>query len=607
MAEFHFLRPAWLLLLPIVAFVAWRLLSGRSVSGGWQKVVDSGLRPYVLAAPEALRERWLPIALGMTAAALLALALAGPAWDRLPVPAFRSDEALVVAMDLSRSMDAGDLEPSRLARAKLKLLSLLERRGSGQTALVVFSAHAFTVAPLTTDTATVAALVGSLQTDIMPSQGSYPEAGLTRAANLLGQAGMTAGQVLLVTDTDVSPQSVDVAQDLRRQGYVTHVLAVGTEDGAPIPRLEGGFMTDRSGQVIVPQLNPGELRRLAQIGGGRFARLTPDDRDLDALFPVEAVGSLQTAEDGEEFEADIWRDQGIWFALLLLPIVALGFRRGWIYLFVAGVALPLPEAHALTWSDLWLRPDQQGIEALEADEPVRAAQLFNDSEWRATASYRAGNFAASAQNLQGIDAPEAQYNRGNALARSGELSAAIDAYSRALEIDPGHEDAEYNRELVRELLEQQEQQQEEQQDSQPGDSDQQQSQASNEEGEQSDESESEQGDQSQEQSSETGDQQQAENQESDSESEASEDQQEAENDRDPEEAEGEAEDQEMQASLLPQDVEEWASEQAADQWLRRIPQDPGGLLRRKFLYQYQRLGVDQEGNYVWPGDEAEPW
>jgi Ca-activated chloride channel homolog len=80
-----------------------------------------------------------------------AVALAGPAWNRVELPVFRSDRAMVIALDLSRSMDAQDLTPSRLARARLKILDILERRASGQTALVVYSANAFTVTPLTTD------------------------------------------------------------------------------------------------------------------------------------------------------------------------------------------------------------------------------------------------------------------------------------------------------------------------------------------------------------------------------------------------------------------------------------------------------------------------
>ncbi len=606
MAEFHFLRPLWLLLLPVIAFVAWRLLSGRAGGGGWQPVVDPALRPHVLAAPGTLGQQRLPTLLGIVGAVILTLALAGPAWDRLPVPAFRTDEALVVAMDLSRSMDAGDVEPSRLALAKLKLLTLLERRGNGQTALVVFSAHAFTVTPLTTDNATVAALVGSLQTDIMPSQGSFPEAGLTRAASLLEQAGMTAGTILLVTDSEVSPQSLDAARDLRRDGYETSVLAVGTEEGAPIPRYEGGFLTDDRGQVVVPQLNLDGLRRLATIGGGRFARLTPDDRDLDLLFARSDVGTLRSDDENETYEADVWRDRGVWLTLLLLPVLALGFRRGWVYAFAGLVLLPGPEAQAFGWRDLWQRPDQQGVAALEAEDPQRAATLFEDPEWGAAASYRAGDFQSSARRLEGIQTPDGHYNRGNALAKSGDLAGAIDAYDRALEIAPEHADAEYNRDLVRELLEQQQQEQQQDQTEQNDDSGQQQAQASDDQGQQSDETQSNGSEQTEDQSSDSGEQRQADNEPGDSDSDPQ-NPDESENDAEPEADPGDQQQQELQASALPEDIEEWASEQAADQWLRRIPQDPGGLLRRKFLYQYQRLGVDQEGNYVWPGDEVSPW
>lgn len=159
-AEFHFLRPVWLLLVPVLIFVAWRVGSGRGAASGWRAVVDRALQPFVLREGTSGPSGRGPLLVAVAAAALVSLALAGPAWDRLPVPAYRSDEALVVALDLSRSMDATDVEPTRLARARLKLLDLLDRRTSGQTALVVFTSNAFTVTPLTSDTRTIKALVG---------------------------------------------------------------------------------------------------------------------------------------------------------------------------------------------------------------------------------------------------------------------------------------------------------------------------------------------------------------------------------------------------------------------------------------------------------------
>jgi Ca-activated chloride channel family protein len=583
MSEFHFLRPWWLALLPLGLALIWYLLGRSAARGSWLAVVDRALQPHVLARPDRFGARHWPMLAAVGAWLFAVLALAGPTWERLPVPAFRSADALVVAFDLSRSMDAGDIEPSRLARAKLKLLSLLERRESGQTALVVFSAHAFTVTPLTTDTRTIAALVNSLSTDIMPSQGSYPEAGLTRARLLLEQTGVTEGDILLITDSDVSEQSLAVAQEIRSAGFTTSVLAVGTREGAPIPERGAGFLTDSTGQVVVPQVDAAALRRLAGAGGGRFAELAADDADLDMLFPAAASlleGTVDTDAAGD-YEADQWRDAGVWLAVALLPFLALGFRRGWIAAWLACVFVPLPRAEAFEWRDLWQRRDQQGYEAMEADDPARAAELFDDPEWRATAEYRSADYAASAATLSALETAEAHYNRGNALARAGELEPAIEAYEQAIALTADHEDAIYNRNLLEDLLEQQQQQQQQQQ------SQDQQSQGGAEPqdgGEQGEEN-------AQNQNGEPQDQEPGE-QQAQAEAEASEQQ-------------GEPEQQQAQAE--PQDVEEWASDQAAEQWLRRIPQDPGGLLRRKFLYQYQRLGVDQDGNYVWPGDEKRPW
>jgi Ca-activated chloride channel family protein len=265
--------------------------------------------------------------------------------------------------------------------------------------------------------------------------------------------------------------------------------------------------------------------------------------------------------------------------------------------------VPMPRAHAFEWQDLWKRADQRGYEELQREQPARAAELFENPEWRGAAEYRAGAFEASAATLAAIDSAEASYNRGNALARSGELEAAIGAYDRALELQPDHADALYNRELVEQFLQdnpqaqQQPPSQGEGEQGQQGDSDQMQAQS----GEQQDGEQS--GDEQQGQQGQQGDTQ------------GGDGAQDPQND----EAQGEpqGEDQTEQnadageqatdsAEAAPaQDVEQWASEQAAEQWLRRVPQDPGGLLRRKFLYQYQRLGVDQNGNRVQDGAAAE--
>lgn len=612
MADLHFLRPEWLVALPIGAWLLWQLLRGRGEAGGWRNVVEASLRRYVLLEPKVLRDNRLALVVALLAWLVAVVAMAGPAWERLPVPAFRSDEALVVALDLSRSMDAGDVEPSRLARAKLKLLDLLERRAAGQTALLVFTTHAFTVTPLTTDTRTISSLVGAISTDIMPTRGGSLAAGLDKARALLRQTGAQSGDILLITDSEVESTDVSRVRDLAREGYRTSVLAVGTEQGAPIPQPEGGFVNDGNGQVVIPQVDVAGLRRLAGAGGGRFARLAPDDRDLEALFPAGGGGPLDVAlagGDEQKYQADVWRDRGAWLALAVLPLLALLFRRGWICGVVLVVLLPVPRAQAFEWRDLWLRRDQRGYEALQEQQPARAATLFDNPEWRGAAQFRSGEFDASAATLAPIDSADGQYNRGNALAKAGKVEAAIEAYDRALALNPDHEDARFNRDLLKKFQEdhpppQKEQQQQQQQDQngqdpqgKPGESKDSSGDGEQRDGKQSGEQKGQQGDKGK-----SGDSQAN----GDSEQQKDGDQQE----QDAANAQQQQQDGQSSPNKAPgaEDVEKWASEQAAEQWLRRVPQDPGGLLRRKFLYQYQRMGVDQDGKPVLQnGPERKPW
>ena len=362
-------------------------------------------------------------------------------------------------------MNAEDIEPSRLARAKLKILGMLERRQSGQTALLVYTANAFTVTPLTDDTDTIGALVNSLSTDIMPSRGSYPEVGIRKGQSLLEQAGVGFGEVLLVADGGASPAAEKAARDLRKAGYTLSVLGVGTREGAPIPRLSGGFVTDNRGKIAVARLEERGLRELANTGGGRFAVLAADNSDLDHLLSGEAAAPAVSADDSS-LATDQWREEGPWLVLLLLPLVALAFRKGWVLVLVVFIA-PLPRpVEASAWEDLWLNPNQQAQRALQEGSPADAAALFEDTEWRGVARYEAGDYAGSAAEFAESGDTRNLYNLGNAMAQQGEFDAAMDAYEQVLELEPGHEDAQYNLDVVKSIKDQQEQEQQSQGDDQ---------------------------------------------------------------------------------------------------------------------------------------------
>jgi Ca-activated chloride channel family protein len=284
-----------------------------------------------------------------------------------------------------------------------------------------------------------------------------------------------------------------------------------------------------------------------------------------------------------------------------LPLAAFAFRRGWVLVLLVFIA-PLPQpAHAAFWDDLWLNKDQQAQRAFEQGNPADAAALFEDPEWRGVAQYRTGDYAASARNFAERGDARSLYNLGNAMAQQGEYDSAIDAYEEVLEMQPDNEDARYNLDFVKNLKEQQEQQQQQQGD------DQQSTQNPGGEGEQSE------GERDQDQDGSESTSQSEQSQDSDGsprEEEMSEEDLQAlqeELQRAAEEAEQGEEPRQLSEAELAELRQQQEQQQAMEQWLRRIPDDPGGLLRRKFRYQYQRYGKDQDGREVWPDDEVQPW
>jgi len=306
---------------------------------------------------------------------------------------------------------------------------------------------------------------------------------------------------------------------------------------------------------------------------------------------------------------DQWREEGPWLLLLILPVAAMAFRRGLIVCLVF-LMLPMPQvAHAFSWNDLWLNGNQQGQQKLAAGQAKDAAEYFEDPQWRGVSNYQSGNYPASAEDFsESVDA-DSLYNLGNALAQSSRYEAAIDAYDKALQLAPDDDDTRYNRDLVANLLKQQ-QQNKQQNKQQNGE------QSDGKSGGNSRKSEADKQSDQQGKDGNTGDsdEQSGDHDSSGTNKESNEDDMRAvqkELQRAAEEARSrqgqESESKEMTEAQMQAMRHDQEQTQAMEQWLRRVENDPGGLLRRKFRYQYQRQGKDQDGNSVWPDDEVEPW
>jgi Ca-activated chloride channel family protein len=572
MDDFHFLRPLWLLALPLGPLLAWSLWRRLHEGVQWRDVCDPHLLPHLLVTPVAARRKW-PYWILIAATTLALLALAGPAWERLEQPVYRTLNARAVVLDLSRSMDATDYPPSRLTRARFKAVDILRRSRDRPVGLAVFAADGFIITPLTEDANTIISLLPAVNTDIMPAQGSRPDRGLEVVMRMLERGGARRGDVILITDGVKGQRTKAQAAKLRAAGFRVSVLAAGTPEGGPIPVQGGGFFKQLDGGIVVAMTDYDALRAVAQAGGGRFASLSNDDSDIDYLLSSEIPQPLDLDLQATERTSETWRDRGPWLLLLLLPLAALGFRRGWLALIPLGVAIMPMQARAITWDDLWARPDQQAAGALAHGDPAHAASVARDPRWKGGALYRDQQYEEAVDAFARNDDPTAHYNRGNALARSGRLRDALAAYDTVLETDPRHVDALHNRTLVARLMEQLRQRsRQQQQDGQSGGQGQQQG-------------DNPQDDASQQQERRDGMDQ---NQERDaSREDAGRD--------DPGAATA------KQTAGSPVDSPLTAEEQQAmAQWLRRIPDDPGGLLRRKFRLEYSKRRRERpQGTDAW--------
>lgn len=623
LADFHFLRP-WFLLallaLPLFALV-WR--HARADGGGWRSVVDSELLPHLIdpVAVRGSRGAWW---LASFAWIIACLAVAGPAWEREPAALYRGESARVIALGLTPSMLATDVKPNRLARARFRIDDLLKQSGDTQTALIAYAGDAFVVAPLTDDANTVRNLVDVLEPDIMPMRGNSTSRAIQTAVDLIRQAGLQRGQIVLIADS-VSDDAVSAARKAAAEGMTVSVLGVGTTAGTPVALPEGGFMKDDNGQIILPKIEETRLRAVADAGGGRYIALNGEARDLSQL-PTAQAGMANDASEASVATSERFRDRGAWLLLALLPLVLIGFRRGWLMTLALALALPSPSAQALSFRDLWQRPDQQAAAALAAGDPEQAQEVGASPQWQGSAAYRNGEFEAATKAFsEGQDA-DAAYNKGNALAKEKKYEDAIAAYDSALQRQPGHEDAKANRDAVEAFLKQQQQEEDDKskqgekgdsgdknQPQKPGD---QQSDQQKQDGDK-DQSDKDTSDQEKSDQEKDGKDQQSEDAQSED-GEKSKDQKSGKDEGTPKDEPGKSASEEQQQKLKdeidkqmaqqqakegeqsPKDAKpdaqavsdadpaEQEKQQALEQWLERVPDDPGGLLRRKFAIEYQR-------------------
>ncbi|MBO1924829.1 VWA domain-containing protein [Thiomicrorhabdus sp. 6S3-12] len=643
--EVNFLRPWWFLTLLPVAWLLWRAWQVKAKQGAWHQVIAPKFRQLLLSQPHnessVFHKLWL-IALGLVWL-LMSVILAGPSLKSVEIPAQKSQQGTVIVLDLSLSMLADDLTPSRLNRVKYKLTDLLTQHPEMPVGMVVYAGSAHTISPISEDNQTLLSLIPPLNPLIMPQYGSDPLSGLEQAKALLEGAHITQGHLIWITDDIETDQTIEIEKWFAQNPYSLRIITVGTAQGAAINLPNYGLLKDDQGQVVLASVPVQRFANLSQKLQAPIQSLKIEQNDLDWLLP----GRLQAAAADKENNKEVVHplDEGAAILLLLVPLIAFLFRRGLLFaltplMLTFSLSVPDPayaESQLDDLANMFQSHNQQAYKAFNRNNFESAEALFEDKQWRAASLYRLGRYKEAAKFFEQDNSARGKYNLGNALAKSGDLKGAQKAYQQALKTDPDIQDAKENLQLINRLLQEQEQQQQNQPQNQQEQQNANSQNASGQETPSEKQSNQNQGTQTQkEQEQARSEQNETDTAEKDQDQKSSQQENnsnsagqsadqassdangnngQSENAREGEEQKSHntiaseqesAEDQQSPqkagssrlidepAKGTPSENQDWEEQQATEAWLQQIPDQPGLFLKRKFEYQYQQRPPEEK-------------
>jgi len=440
-----FNQPYALLITPVLWLLMYLVHRSSRRVQQWEEILPREFHGFLLSQVKHDSRRWPVLYLGL-ASLCLGIALSQPHWDTNQEQITSTQiEPLVLVIQLTPESLATDLAPNRLQRIQHKTMQLVSLHQQADTAIVVYAGSAHTLVPLSSDQHAIENLLHALSPSLMPVAGSNAGLAIERAIQLLEQGGQRQGQILLFSYGLDATEQRDISQLMHNSPYPLSILGVGTTQGAPITdEHTGRLITDTKGNILISQLDELGLQKFSNKTGIPYAKLTHDSQDTDQLQLTNS-SARQFAHNSNTAVQD---NQGFWFVLPLILLLAPLARRGWLLSIVCACLIAPQPSYA--WQLPFITPHDP-LEQILAN-PTQALSQLDEPMWQGIAAYHAQEYSLAIEYFSQLNNAMAYYNKANAFMQLEDYSQAIFSYEQALNLEPELSPAQQNLLLAQELL-----------------------------------------------------------------------------------------------------------------------------------------------------------
>lgn len=436
---FHFMRPQWLWAFVPAAFVAVLVVFASNENKKWKTIISPELRPFMFTKDKRSAIIF-PILAFLFISMISIFGVAGPTWSKVEVPGSKSEAVLMVALDVSLSMMAEDIQPNRLERAKFKIEDLLDANPGSRVGLYAFAGTPHTVVPFCSDYSLITHHLAPLSPGIMPVQGSNLREMMLMVDSVMRKI-KAPSILLLVTDVPEEDDLSVLTAFVESTPHKVELLVMGTPQGATVPKNRNKTpLKDSSGEIVISKLNTSVLIRLEQHEKIHVNTLTLDNSDMEAL--ADNIRENLDYQDDNENSDEQWKDMGYVSVILLALFFPFWFRKGWmiqygwIPLFI--LLMPSCTERAETWEDLWYTKDFQGQQLYDEEAFDDAGNTFTSAFHQGVAYYKAGNFDAASQSFESDSSVNSLYNLSMAYSQLGRYDDALRVITLASEKEPNN-------------------------------------------------------------------------------------------------------------------------------------------------------------------------